>query len=64
LSFVLLVGAGLLIENLHKVRTASPGFLTSEVLDTSVPLVAAGYDGPLGRASDKWTTMSERLRTM
>jgi len=44
LSFVLLVGAVLLIRSLQRIRTASPGFSTENVLTTGVDLVAAGYD--------------------
>jgi macrolide transport system ATP-binding/permease protein len=44
LSFILLVGAGLLVESLDKIRTTSPGFTTHTVLNTGVPLSAAGYD--------------------
>jgi predicted permease len=44
LSFVLLVGAGLLIQSLQAVRTASPGFSTTNVLTTGVDLYTAGYD--------------------
>jgi predicted permease len=44
LSFVLLVGAGLLLQSLHKIRNSSPGFSTHGVLDTTVLLVSAGYD--------------------
>src|SRR3989475_2871797 len=44
LSFVLLVGAGLLLQSLQRIRTTSPGFSTREVLETSVLLVSAGYD--------------------
>jgi macrolide transport system ATP-binding/permease protein len=44
LSFVLLVGAGLLIQSLQGVRTASPGFSTQGVVTTSVDLFTAGYD--------------------
>src|SRR6267378_2298050 len=46
LSFVLLVGAGLLMQSLQKTRTTSPGFSTRGVLDTAVNLTAAGYDAP------------------
>ena len=46
LSFVLLVGAALLLESLEKIRTTSPGFSTTSVVTTSVSLVAAGYDVP------------------
>lgn len=44
LSFVLLVGAGLLIQSLEAVRHASPGFSTDGVLTTAVDLFTAGYD--------------------
>jgi len=44
LSFVLLVGAGLLLQSLQKIRNSSPGFSTHGVLDTAVLLVSAGYD--------------------
>ncbi len=44
LSFVLLVGAGLLMQSLQKIRNSSPGFSTHGVLDTAVNLVSAGYD--------------------
>jgi putative ABC transport system permease protein len=43
LSFVLLVGAGLLLQSLQRIRTASPGFSTHGVLFTAVDLVSAGY---------------------
>jgi macrolide transport system ATP-binding/permease protein len=44
LSFVLLVGAGLLIQSVQEIRHASPGFSTEGVLTTSVDLFTAGYD--------------------
>jgi macrolide transport system ATP-binding/permease protein len=44
LSFLLLVGAGLLLQSLQKIRNTSPGFSTRGVLDTAVNLTAAGYD--------------------
>src|SRR5258706_7817920 len=43
LSFVLLVGAGLLMQSLLKVRSASPGFNTRGVPDTAIDLVSSGY---------------------
>ena len=46
LSFVLLVGAGLLVQSLQGVRTASPGFSTEDVVVTSLNLFTAGYDAP------------------
>lgn len=44
LSFVLLVGAGLLIQSLQRIRNTSPGFTTHGVLFTAVDLTSAGYD--------------------
>jgi predicted permease len=46
LSFVLLVGVGLVLHSLHSMRTADVGFATDGVLFGNVDLVAAGYDGP------------------
>ncbi len=45
LSFVLLVGTGLVIKSLDKIRDTSPGFSTHRVLTTAVDLVSAGYTG-------------------
>jgi macrolide transport system ATP-binding/permease protein len=50
LSFILLVGAALLMQSLQKIRTTSPGFSTTNVLDTGISLVAAGYDVPRAKA--------------
>jgi putative ABC transport system permease protein len=44
LSFVLLVGAGLLLQSLQRIRNFSPGFSTHDVLCTAVSLVSEGYD--------------------
>jgi predicted permease len=49
LSFVLLVGAVLLIQTLQAVRHANPGFATEGVLTTSVDLFTAGYDAQRGK---------------
>ena len=49
LSFVLLVGAGLLIQSMQAVRNASPGFSADGVLTSSVDLFSAGYDLPRAR---------------
>jgi macrolide transport system ATP-binding/permease protein len=50
LSFVLLVGAGLVIRSLEQMRTASPGFSTDGVVTTAIDLVSAGYDPQRARA--------------
>jgi predicted permease len=49
LSFVLLVGAGLLFQSLRAMQNASPGFSTRGVLLSSVDLTSAGYDTPRAR---------------
>jgi predicted permease len=50
LSFVLLVGAGLLIQSMEAIRRADPGFSADGVLTTSVDLFTAGYDPQRARA--------------
>src|SRR3984893_14975065 len=62
LSFVLLVGAGLLMQSLLKVRTASPGFNTRGVQDTAIDLVSAGYT-PV-RAQTFQDALLERVRAL
>jgi predicted permease len=59
LSFILLVGAALLLESLQKIRTTSPGFSTRGVAVTGVSLVAAGYDIP--RAKTFQNELIDRL---
>lgn len=62
LSFILLVGATLLMQSLRKIRTTSPGFSTTRVLDTWIPLVAAGYDAP--RAKTFQDELIQRIRAL
>ena len=62
LSFVLLVGAGLLLQSLQRIRTTSPGFSTREVLETYVNLVSAGYDAP--RAQTFQDALLERVQSL
>ena len=62
LSFVLLVGAGLLLQSLQKIRTSSPGFSTHEVLYTAADLTSAGYDAP--RAQNFQDELLDRVRNM
>jgi macrolide transport system ATP-binding/permease protein len=62
LSFILLAGAVLLLESLEKIRTASPGFSTTRVVETGVPLTAAGYDIP--RAKGFQNDLIDRVRAL
>ena len=62
LSFVLLVGAGLLLQSLQKIRNSSPGFSTHGVLSTAVDLVSAGYD--LQSAQTFRDELGERVRAL
>jgi predicted permease len=62
LSFILLVGAGLLMQSLQKIRNTSPGFSTRNVLDTAVLLVSAGYDAQ--RAQAFQDELMERVKAL
>jgi macrolide transport system ATP-binding/permease protein len=62
LSFVLLVGAGLLIQSLENIRTASPGFTTNGVLNTAVDLVSTGYNEQRAKAFDD--ELIDRVRAL
>jgi macrolide transport system ATP-binding/permease protein len=62
LSFVLLVGAGLLLESLSAIQKTSPGFSTHGVLTTWVDLTAAGYD--TGRARIFQDALTDRLQSL
>lgn len=62
LSFVLLVGAGLLLQSLQKIRNSSPGFSTHGVLSTAVDLVSAGYDAR--RAQNFQDELLERVKAL
>ena len=62
LSFVLLVGAGLLMETLTAVRTSSPGFSTQGVLTTGVDLFTAGYDAQ--RAKNFQDELIDRIQAL
>ncbi|HMB80203.1 MAG TPA: ABC transporter permease [Vicinamibacterales bacterium] len=62
LSFVLLVGAGLLIQSMQAVRTASPGFSAAGVLTTSIDLFTAGYDAQ--RAKNFQDQLIDRLQAV
>jgi macrolide transport system ATP-binding/permease protein len=62
LSFVLLVGAGLLLKSLGAIQNTSPGFSTHGVLTTSVDLTAAGYDTE--RARNFQDALTDRLQSL
>jgi len=61
-SFVLIVGAALVVESLQHMRTTSPGFDADRVLVTSVDLAAADYDS--GRASVFRDRLVERIDSL
>ena len=44
LSFILLVGAALLLKSLQVMQQTDPGFSTKGVLTTGIDMVSAGYD--------------------
>jgi macrolide transport system ATP-binding/permease protein len=60
LSFVLLVGAALILQSLREIRNGTPGFSTREVLLTSIDLFTAGYDAQ--RAKTLQDELIDRLR--
>jgi macrolide transport system ATP-binding/permease protein len=62
LSFVLLVGGGLLLKSLVAIQNTSPGFTTLGVLTTSVDLTAAGYDTQ--RARNFQDALTDRLQSL
>jgi macrolide transport system ATP-binding/permease protein len=62
LSFVLLVGAGLLLQSLQKIRNSSPGFSTHGVLFTVVDLRSAGYEA--ARAQGFQDELLDRVKAL
>jgi predicted permease len=62
LSFVLLVGVGLLLKSLEGLRNVSPGFSTENVLTTGFDLVGAGYDA--GRAKNFQDQLIDRVQAL
>jgi predicted permease len=52
LSFLLLVGAGLLMQSLQRIRNLNPGFSTQGLLFTAVDLKGAGYDAQRAKTFD------------
>lgn len=62
LSFVLLVGAGLLFQSLHGVQNTSPGFSTEGVLTTGINFKSAGYE--VQRAKNFADELIDRLQRL
>jgi putative ABC transport system permease protein len=62
LSFVLLVGAALLLESLRGIRNTSPGFSTAGVVNTWIDLAAAGYEPQ--RTKDFQDALVDRLQSV
>jgi putative ABC transport system permease protein len=62
ISFLLVAGAGLVMQSLNQMSRISPGFSADAVLMTSVDLAAAGYD--LGRARVFQDELLRRLTSL
>lgn len=62
LSFVLVVGASLLLLSLRKIRTSNPGFSTYGVLTTGIDVASAGYD--LQRAKNFQDALVDRVTSL
>ena len=62
LSFVLIAGAGLLLQSLQRIQSADPGFSTENVLLSGVDLLSAGYK--VERAQAFQDQLLQRLRTL
>ena len=62
LSFILLVGAVLLMQSLQRIRTGSPGFSTDGVLLTAIDLFGSGYDE--ARARNFQDQLIDRVRNL
>ena len=58
----MLVGAGLLLQSLQRIRNFSPGFSTHDVLCTAVNLVSVGYDAQ--RAQTFQDELLERVKAL
>jgi len=62
LSFVLIVGTGLLLRSMVQMQNSDPGFSTRKVVVSSVDLLSAGYKPD--RAKIFYEQMLERIRTL
>src|SRR2546423_8054684 len=62
LGFVLITGAGLLMQSLWPIQNSSPGFSTEGVLLSGVDLLSAGYNAERARAFQD--QLMERVRAL
>jgi len=62
LSFLLLVGAGLMLQSMYRIRRSSPGFSADSVLTTGIDLLSAGYDRDRARLFQD--SLLARVRTL
>src|SRR5262249_53714595 len=62
LSFVLIVGAGLLLQSLQQIQKASPGFATKDVLISGVDLLSSGYN--VDQAKSFQDRLLDRVRNL
>jgi predicted permease len=62
LSFILLVGAGLLLKSFRTMQQSDVGFSTDNLLVGNVDMLAAGYDGP--RMRDFQDRLVERVQAL
>lgn len=62
LSFVLIVGAALLLQSLHRMQSADPGFATEGLVLSGVDLLSAGYNAPRAKAFQE--QLLEQVRTL
>jgi len=62
LSFVLIAGAGLLLQSLQRIQSASPGFSTEDVLISGVDLLSSGYN--VDRAKNFQDRLLDHVRAL
>ena len=62
LSFILVAGGVLLLQSLHRLRSADPGFSPDGVVTTTFDLREAGYDA--GRAKRFRDDLAERVKAI
>ncbi len=63
ISLTLLVGAGLMMKSLNRLRAVDPGFRTTGILTAQLPLPLARYDSAYKRAA-LYQALEERARAI